>query len=243
MRQLKLVGVALVAISAFLIVTATSAFAAEVKLPSVHVLSGETYPLHLNFADNGKTAGELETAAGGRLEGKGVLVLLLTTELSALGLFDALFLKVTLFKTVEPCSSTGDAKGEVLLEGAFHVVPISLSPLELGVAFLLLKELTIECTGGLKIKVRGCALSSLEKLPAESEDTTEVGGSLLTNGKGDNKLINYFGDKEEKLKCALESNEGVKFVLAGENIGEQIVLKALPPEVGGLPKMFSILNR
>ena len=71
MRQLKVLGVALMAIFA-LGITATSSFAAAL-LPDVHCLASEEkvcYPLHLNFADNGKTEARLESTGGGVLESK-----------------------------------------------------------------------------------------------------------------------------------------------------------------------------
>ena len=96
MRQLKILGLALVAIFA-LGITASSAFAAAL-LPDVHCLSSEEkvcYPLHLNFADNGKTVAKLETSGGGLLENQaGVSVLLRSTELSGLGSFSTTYLGV-----------------------------------------------------------------------------------------------------------------------------------------------------
>jgi hypothetical protein len=85
MRQLKILGAAWLAIFA-LGITATSALAI---LPDLHCLKSEEpgttkCPVHFHFADNGTTRTEFQSTAGGKMEGKGVSILLLTKELSGL---------------------------------------------------------------------------------------------------------------------------------------------------------------
>lgn len=229
MRRLAILGLTLVAMSA-LGVTATSAFA--LTLPDIHVLAGEKYPLHLNFADDKKTSSELQSSGGGKITGKGLLVLLLITELSALGTFEALFLNVLLNN--QSCHSEGDPEGEVLTSGEFHIVPVTVAPLKLGIAFLVNLVLILCEKDKTKIHVLGCALASLNA--SSSADLTEVGGSLESDKKGKNLLTKYFNDEEKEVECKLLSNVGGGFAQSSEAVGEEIKLKALEK------KMFEILN-
>src|ERR1700685_179424 len=95
MRYFKVLGVGLLAVfgvMAFAITAMSSA--ATVTLPDAHLGAGESYPLHLQFSDNKPTASKLSNAAGGKLEGTGLLLLFLLTGLSSLGSFEVLFLDV-----------------------------------------------------------------------------------------------------------------------------------------------------
>jgi len=226
MRHLKILGIALGAMFA-LGITATSAFA----LPDISLLPGESFPLHLNFADNGETVSSLETTGGAKLESKsGLLLLLLVEELGSLGTFDALFLKVKEGNT--ECHTTGDSAGTVLLTGTFHVV---LGPPAgaLRVLFLV-EEFEIVC-GEVKVKVKGSVLSTLEA-GKESEDLTQASGELKgKNGKP--TLTEYYNDNGETVKAKLEANFGSGFQEADENVGEKVTLKALEG------KMFVITGR
>jgi hypothetical protein len=217
MRHFKILGAAFAALFV-LGAAATSAFAV---LPDLSALA---YPLHLNFADNGSTVSKLETTAGSKLEGKGVLLLLLATELSSLGTYEVLFLSVKM-GTIS-CSTAGDAAGEILLPAnEYHLVFPSLSPLTLGIAFLV-KELEIVC-GAVKIKVKGCALANVTDPKAETEEVTLATGEL-TGSKGKNTLTKF--DNAEgtgTVECKLESNFGTGFLQSDEVIGEQVHLLAL----------------
>ncbi|MFI5091170.1 MAG: hypothetical protein ACHP7P_14040 [Terriglobales bacterium] len=230
MRHLKVLGVALVAIFA-LGLTATSALA-EITLPDVHILEGtEKYPLHLNFADNGLTPTALHAAAGGVLEGKGVSILTLTNELSALGLFSATFLNVT-NAAKEKCNTAGDVAGEVLSSGEFHIVPVNLTTLQFGVAFLA-TEIAIKC-GLTTIHIKGCVLSTLEV--ANESEVKAIKGALEGDKKGKNTLTKYIDDLGEPLECILLSDFGTGFKQSSEEVGEAVTLEALEK------KMFTILN-
>jgi hypothetical protein len=227
MRPLKVLGVALVTMFVFGI-TVTSASA---TLPDISIALGGAYPIHMNFSDNGTTKTRLETTGTEALKGEGLLVLLLTTELSALGNFEALFLNVKEGKT--SCNSVGDKAGEVLTKGEFHIVYPSLSPLTLGVAFLV-EEVVIECAK-LKIKVKGCALASITH-PKNSSEDVELVTSELLGEKGKNTLTKYDNDEGNQVGCKLEANFGTGFLQAAEVIGEPIHIVSLES------KMFTIQN-
>jgi hypothetical protein len=227
MRHFKALGVAFAAL-VVLGVTATSAFA---TLPDISALA---YPLHLNFADNGTTVTKLETTAATKLEGKGVLLLLLVEKLSELGLYLTLFLHVT--NGTENCNTPGDAAGEVLLgDNEVHLVYPSLSPLTLGAAFLV-KEFTIDC-GMVEIKVKGCALAKVTHPTSGTEEVTLTTGEL-TGANGKNTLTEYDNAAGTgKVKCILLSNFGAGFLQSDENIGEAVHLVALE---GGMFKISPI---
>lgn len=227
MRHLKILGVALVAMFA-LGITATSAFA----LPDISIALGGAYPIHLQFGDNGKTKSLLETITGAALHGEGLLLLLLTKELSSLGTYEALFLNVIgpLPKTTN-CNTEGDKKGEVLTTGTFHVVYIKLTPLTLGIAFLT-APVTIKCEKT-TTKVEGCALSTLE---AAEGELTKVSGELKGE-KGKNNLTKYFNSEGKEVECKLLSNFGT-----GNQQSDEVVAEPIPLEVLE-GKMFEITGR
>jgi len=227
MKHFKAIGVALMALFV-LGIAATSAFA---TLPDVSIALGGAYPLHLNFADNGETATKLESTAGSTLTGKGFLLLLLAKELSSLGTYNTLFLNVVM--GTKKCNTAGDKAGEVLLpENEYHVVFPSLSPLTLGIAFLV-KETEITCET-LKLKVKGCALANITDPKTATEEATLATGEL-TGSKGKNTLTEY--DNAEgtaKVKCILETNFGTGFLQSDEVVGEAVHLLVLES------KMFTI---
>jgi hypothetical protein len=229
MRHLKLVCVTLVAIFV-LSITATSTFA---LLPDISVaLEGTSYPIHMNFTDNGKTPTKLETTGGNKLEGKGLLVLLLSEkELSALGTFEALFLNVK--EGAKECNSKGDKKEEILTTGTYHIVYPTLAPLTIGVAFLV-KEVEIECAK-VKIKLKGCALALITHPQNSNEDVMLMTLALL-GAKGKNEHTEYENDSGSIVKCILEANFGPGFLQADEAVGESIHLTTLANN------MFTISN-
>jgi hypothetical protein len=219
-RHFKTLGVAFAGLLV-LGATATSAFA---TLP---VLSAATFPLHLDFADNGTTPTTLENSAGTKLTGKGLLLLLLASSQGSLGLYLTLFLNVALGAT--KCNTPGDASGEVLLaNGEYHLVFPSLSPLLLGIA-ILVAEFEIKC-GLVPIKVRGCVLAKVTDPKTETEEvelaTGELNGSAT---KGKNELTEFDNEAGTgKVSCRLESNaSGGAFGFAAEIVGEPIHLLSL----------------
>jgi hypothetical protein len=227
MSHLKASGVVFAAL-VVLGVTATSAFA---TLPDISALA---YPLHLNFADNGTTPTKFETTAATKLEGKGVLLLLVVDKLSELGLYLIVFLHVT--SGTENCNTPGDAAGEVLLgDNEVHLVYPSLSPLTLGVA-LLVKEVAMEC-GLVTIKLKGCMLAKVTHPTTGTEELALATGEL-TGANGQNTLTEYDNAAGTgKVKCILLSNFGAGFLQSDEVIGEAVHLVALE---GGMFKISPI---
>jgi hypothetical protein len=235
MRYLKILGTALVAMLLFGIV-ATSAL--TFPLPDAHALATFEYPLHLQFADNGKTNANLNDVAGNRLEGKGLLVLFLLKDLSSLGEFEALFLNVVkVNKTGNvPCNSVSDKKGEVLLTGIFHIVPLNTSKKEEDGIDFEFNAFEIEC-GPTKVKIEGSVISTVNyKGVKENEDFTELCGRLGGNGKGINNITEYIEDNGLKVKDVLLVDFGNGLKQASLEIGEEVCGKTLKG-------MFSILTR
>jgi hypothetical protein len=241
MRQLTVLGAALVAI--FALGIATSALAI---LPDLHCLKSEEpgttkCPVHLHFADNGVTKTELQSTAGGKLEAKGVSILLLTKELSGLGTYGTIFLHVEWKKENTTCNTKGDAAGAVVTKGTFHIVYWSLNPLRVGIAFLP-EEVTMECGAGKIIRLKGCLLSTAEpKKPFESElDVTNIDGALEGTA-GINKLTKYDDQNGNQVSCILLSEfRGAGFAQSMEVV-PTVLLETLPG-ANGKPQMITILN-
>jgi hypothetical protein len=241
MRHLKVAGVALVAMLALgvtaLGMTAASA-SAELALPDISVLPGETYPLYLHFADNKETPTKLETSAGALLEGKGVEILGELTKSGALGTSHLSYLNVR-NEVGESCNTTGDAAGEVLDSGEWHLVPLNTSPLEDGIA-ILLKNLVLMTCGTKKIDIKGCMLATLNATE-NNVDLTEVSGAAGTNGKGQALKREYLNDLPKFVKCVLETEiVGTKIVREAAvevNEGKAITFTIA---TGSLAKMFFI---
>jgi hypothetical protein len=218
MNRLKLLAVSLVAMFAMGIM-ATSAFA----LPDISLtLPGSTFPLHLNFADNNKTVTELQSASGVVIEGKGLSLLLLIGELTALGTFRADFLNQK--RGTKVCHSVGDAAGVILTEGPFHVVYTGLSPLTLGILYLP-KAFEVECEG-LDIEINGSVISSFNGIGTENSELTTASGQL-TGTKGKPALTTYYNDAGGSVQALLLSNAGAGFVMSNEIVEGEPLLTAL----------------
>jgi hypothetical protein len=218
MNRLKLLAVSLVAMFAMGIM-ATSAFA----LPDISLtLPGSTFPLHLNFADNGKTKTELQSASGAVIEGAGLSLLLLIGELTALGTFRADFLNTK--RAGVACNSVTDAKEVILTEGSFHVVYTSLSPLTLGILYLP-KAFEVEC-GALLIEIKGSVISSFNGIGTEGSELTTASGQL-SGTKGKANIKTYYNDAGTSLTAKLESNVGAGFVESNQIVEGEPVLTAL----------------
>jgi hypothetical protein len=235
MRHLKILAVSLLAmfgVMAFAI-TGTSS-AAKVALPDVHVLSGESYPLHLNFSDNKPTVTKLSNEAGGKLLGTGLLLLALFFGLSSLGSFEVLMLKVLEPKTGNSCSTTGDSAGEVLLKGSFHIVPTS--PTGTLAILSLFAPFKITC-GTVKDSIEGSTLMSGPEQGTEGSNLTEACGTSTGNGAGHPTVTEYINDNGTKVKVALTSDIGG---LEGESAVE-VTGEVCAEALGG--KMFQVLQR
>jgi hypothetical protein len=238
MRLLKVLSVGLLAMFSLQAFAITATSSAIVILPDTHVLSTETYPLHLSFSDNKPTAIKITNHLGGKLEATGLLLLSLTFGLSTPGSFEALFLKVLEPKANALCNTAGDPAGEVLLKGSFHVVPTTATG---ALAVLhLFAPFKIECQAGLKkFNVKGATLSSIvfKTGSTESESLTEGCGEVTGNGTGIPTLREYINDEGTKVKVQLLTDLGVGEGESALEVGGEVCSEAL----GG--KMFQILQR
>ncbi len=215
MKRFKILGVMLAAMWAMGLM-ATSAFA----LPDISITLG-SYPLHLNYLSNTvKTT--LESTAGSVLSGEGLHVLYLTGELTALGTFRAIFLKVV--KGTEKCFNQGvEAAGEVLTEGSFHIVYTSLAGsaqgLQIGILYLV-KEMNgttttppgIKCpTSGIEVKVKGSVIGSINV--GSTGEGERIGQKSVLNGSlGKQNIRAYWNDAGTGLLAKLLSSAGAGFV-------------------------------
>jgi hypothetical protein len=224
MKHLKVLGVAFVALFAFGITTATTAFA----LPDISITLGGAYPLHLEVTLL-TLATKLSSGTGKSLTGEGFLLLYLTKELTALGTFEALFLKVENAKKTK-CNSVADKAGEVLTRGTFHVVYTSLNGstqgLQLGVLYLV-QPFEIECGTEEFPLVRGSLLSSINSsgtgTGSTSNELTTLSGASPGNGAGVPTIKFYDNESGVAQLAKLETNFGTGFVTTAEEITETTV--------------------
>ena len=196
----------------------------EVNVP------GNGDPLHLNY-ENAQVKSELETTAGGLLEGEGLKVLSLSGES---GTF-----RVDIFEVrdgTRKCNTVGDKAPTVLVEGSFHLVYTSLSPLYMGVLDLP-NEVTIECEGT-NLKIKGDTLASLN---AAGSDETELNGTgnQLKKGStaGKPAIEEYYNDEGVKVKAKLETTTG------GTTKESSLIVDGEPNFTALEGKMFVITSR
>jgi hypothetical protein len=215
------IGLALMAVLLALLLAPAASIALE--LPDVQVLSEETYPATGTGSVSGVEAGKLETELGEKLTSSGVKVEVELAKLSSLGSD-----KLTLSGTFEPkgkteCNTLGQAKGTVELEGEYHVVDTSTSPLTVAILSLF-KELVMEC-GKVKVKIRSPAVVKLNKVTSGT-DVTEFGLVLVCTGKGKQELKTYLNDENVSTKAVLTANFGLGFETICENVSSELVVKS-----------------
>jgi hypothetical protein len=212
-------------------ITATSAFGA---LPDVSITLGGAYPLHLQFNDNEKTRSNLENSGGSKIEGEGLLLLLLLTELGHLGSYELLVLRLRLASGTKPsCKTEGDRTGEILTGGTWHVV---LRPTgSLGLLFLN-NPLKMTC-GATRVVVEGSALSTIEGVGTnENEEFTKLGGKL-EGSRGKPAITEYLNENGTILKAKLTSEFGTGRLESAETVVGEVLTEALEG------KMFVIKPR
>jgi hypothetical protein len=232
MRLLKLVGI-LLGLPLVLAIAATSALA-TVNLPDISVtLSGGTYPIHLQ-GSLPTTVAALITAADVPITSEGFTLLLLTTELSALGTFNMDFGKVVSENAV-PCNTAGDLEGVVLAKGEFHLVPINLAPLTLGILFLV-SQFEIECPGSVGYVVRGNVAGSLNNIGTEATELTGLGTTVAAINRRQ-QISEYYNDGGTKIKTKLEIEAGAGFEATSLTVNAEIGLSVLGSQ------MIVITNR
>jgi hypothetical protein len=207
----------------------------SVNLPDISVtLSGGTYPVHLQATTaTGPTT--LSTANGAVLTGTGATLLLLATELSALGTFTITFTNNLQAGSSNKCNSPGDAAGAILVNGEFHLVPVGLSPLKLGILFLV-STFTVLCESGIEIMVRGNFLGTLSKIGSEATELTEP-LTEIEGERGRQNVSEYYNDGGTKVKAKLETEAGIGFVASAIDIGPGLGLAVLGSQ------MIVITNR
>jgi hypothetical protein len=218
MRRFKFLGLALLSVCAFGIMTAASASAA---LPDLSLLSGEAFPVTMEGSLTSKDL--LETAVlGEKLEGTKVTLKLELAELSALGKFTAVFVGVK--EKTNPCKSTSGAKEEVATSGEFHIV-LLVGGASYGIVFLP-SSVLIECgePAKTKIHVKGAAVGSTTL--ATGADFTETKGTL-EGSKGKNNITEYLNSSGTATKGILESNFGTGFEQSMESVTGAITLKVV----------------
>jgi hypothetical protein len=220
MKRVKLVGVVLGALLV-LAVMVSNAFA----LPDISVtLTGGTYPVHLNGSIKVPTA--LGSSTGVVLNGSGVTLLLLTTELSALGTFDSTFTNVEDPNNGKKCNNTGQTAGtgNVLVTGEFHLVLYGPAPEQLGILFLL-TFLEMEC-GTFTPEVRGDVLGSVQNAGSEGTELTGLAGELR-GSLGKQTISEYLNAGGTIVKTKLETEAGSGFVAVNQNTEGQMGLSVL----------------
>jgi hypothetical protein len=228
MNRLKLAGVFLGAVCALAMMAASSASA--LGLPDVSIALGGTYPLHLDGESAAATS--LGSASGVTLEGKGVALLLLATELSALGTFSSTFKEVKVPGGAS-CKTGSEPAGTVLTTGEYHVVPLNLTG-TLGILFLVtFVELTC---GATKLKVRGNTVGTILKAGEEDTQLEELGGDL-EGSLGKPNVTSYYNDGGTLVTTSLETDAGLEFVKSDENVAGEVIVTALNNE------MFEITGR
>jgi hypothetical protein len=218
MKHVKLFGVALVALLALGVTTATSAFA----LPDVSLtLAGSSFPLHLDVTLL-TVPTQFSSSAGARLAGEGFLLALLANSLTSLGTFEMTLLKVE--EGTTKCKTAGAAEGVIETHGTYHIVYTSLSPLALGELFLWAP--VTETCGATEFDLKGSVLSPISGAGTEGTELTKISGILGGNGKGKPSLVTYYNQGGTAVKAKLEGELGAGFVEIAEEVKETVTVSA-----------------
>jgi hypothetical protein len=238
MKQLKLIGLALMSVCTVGVAMATPSFA----LPDVSVtLTGATYPLSMGvtlLTAKGKLSNvvkETITGEGGSITGS-------LTALGSLGTGEVLFTHVK--KGTESCfseeGSSKDPEGEILTRGTVHLVYTSLAGsaqgLQLG-ALYLVSPVKIKC-GTIEVSVKGDTISSVDTLAGtEATEYTSLGGILTGNGEGKPNINFFYNAGGTSVKAKLEANFGTGFKEAALEVEELVTITAREG------KMFVVTSR
>jgi hypothetical protein len=246
MKILNLLGVMLVVVCAVGLM-ASSAFALpDISLTLCGPNCGRSYPLHLNYLSN-TVKGGVESLSGGVLRSEGLHALYLIGELTALGTFRAIFLKVEEGAAAKCFNQGVEENGEVLVEGSFHVVYTSLAGssqgLQLGILYLT-TELNeahgniVKCPrSGIDVEVRGSVIGTINQ--NGGNNNTQLTGikGVLTDLRGKQSFRAYWNDAGAALLAKLESDDGGGFLESADIVEGE-------PEATALEgKMFVITSR
>jgi hypothetical protein len=207
MRQLKLVGLACLAL--FALTAAMASSASALILPEIlPLVEGRTFT-----GENDGANPILESVGGTKVECKGGATATGTEEAKKpLGLFHITFKGC---KAGLACTGEGDEKEVILSLGTWHLVFDQEKP-ELLTATLFLPDVTkFEC-GFVKIEVKGSVLCL--DLPLLADKRHFLFHCTQNKGVGDEKLYFNAGDKAgDNGKVKLECKKGVEAV---EECGE-----------------------
>ncbi len=204
----------------------------EAKLPDFSIALGGSYPINLNYSS--ATVKTKYSSAAEGLSGEGLALSFTSTELSAWGFFEST-LKGVVNEKGTKCNSVGKGAGEVQIEGKYHIVYVSLSPLTLGILFSP-EAFEITCGTG-KVTAKGSMLGSLKLGSSEAEELTSLKSELTGNAKGKPTLKSYYNDAGEAETAKFEVNFGTGFKEAAWEVGGEVTATA---EAG---KMFTITRR
>lgn len=175
MTRLKVVLLAVFAIGAFAVFTASASAATLESALNLAGTSGEV--TGTGEAEGAPIAQFNSTFA--TIKATYILVSFKTTYPFTLLKVDVLFKGTTLGTAT--CSTSGDATGEVLIPAAeFHIVPVSTFTPKRGI-LARIPQTTINCTNGIKFKVEGTVLNKLntsgESETLETETLCESAGN------------------------------------------------------------------
>jgi hypothetical protein len=253
MRRFRVFGMALMALFAVGVMTASAAFAESTPLPLIHTaLKGEVYPINLIGLVEQTEEGDIQLAnADSTLEAKALHILLEAKELTALGQGTIVFLGVH-EKGVggEKCNSTGGAVGEVTIPDVeWHLVYTALSPKEIleSAVLTLFSKLTFKC-GALETTVTAPNLGRLLDKPESGLENDSVDMEIHTHcsniANGIQELSSYFNDKLELLTGQLlKANiSGTGSVNSCQEIKPTLLLEIEKGTAGGNSAlMFTVL--
>jgi len=233
-RSLLFAVLMLLALGSF----AASAASAQPLSTSVLLLPGAIFPVEFSSlpsdSPNNGILTELQNAAG-VLEGEGFLLKgSITSETG--GLYEVLFLKVKEKTSTSPCSTAGDASGEVLVpRGDFHFVHDETEATGTGTLFEV-PEFVITC-GTLRVKIKGAALGLLENVPSREDILALILGHLHCNGRttGEPEDTKYWTSLlSSQLTPLLLAEFGTGFRKACEEIKSKIHID--------FSKMLEVMN-
>jgi hypothetical protein len=200
MKHLKTIGLVLAAVFAL---TAFSAAAASAALPEIQ-FEGKEVPAGTPIkSKSGKST--LETKSGEKVS--------CTADTNAGEVTGAKTSKTTVTFTgctafgILKCNTTGAKSGEIILKSNVKLVYINKSAKEVGLAFELEKEVTIECTSSQKLHVRGGNIGKLTPVNSPTSKPTLT----FAQTKGVQSPTEYENESGGKVKLITEtSGEGLK---------------------------------
>jgi len=198
LKRLKLLGLALLAITAFASIAAATASAEE--LPNILPCGTEKAPV-TGVSEGGKST-----------FGSGAEVLTAESTLGTqsqtsckLGTFHTSFLTVKLGTTV--CTGLGDAVGVVLVLGAFHIRDANVGGKLVVVSAFLLEDVHFTC-GLVLFLVGGCVAGTILPLSTLTKELT-IGLNVVGS---DNEVVTILkeveGSGEEACQLLAQINEG-----------------------------------